>query len=76
MSLTQTLASLTSTEYLFGEKKQHSIYVFGWMSTFPYPNLTRELLKVAVIGACLESKLGERTLNFVTFFIRDLLKTR
>ena len=76
MSLTQTLASLTSTEYLFGGIKQYPIYVFGWMSTFPYPNLTRELLKPAVIGACLESKLGERTLNFVTFFIRDLLKTK
>ena len=52
------------------------LHVFGWFSTFPFPNLTKELLKVAVIGACLELKLGGGTLNFITFFIRDLLKPR
>ena len=51
-------------------------YVFGWLSIFSFPNLTKELLKVAVIGACLESKLGGRTWKFIIFFIRDLLKTR
>ena len=40
------------------------LYVFGWLSHFPFPNLTKELLKVAVISACLDSKLGGRTLNF------------
>ena len=28
------------------------LYVFGWLSTSPFPNLTKELLEVAVIGAC------------------------
>ena len=52
------------------------LYVFGWLSTFPFLNVTRELLKVAVIGTCLESKLGERTLKFIIFFIRGILETR
>ena len=52
------------------------LYVLGWLSTFPFPNWTKELLKVAVIGTCLESKLGGRTLKFIIFFIRGLLKTR
>ena len=52
------------------------LHVFEWLSTFAFPNLTKELLKVAVIGAFLESKLAGRTLNFIIFFIRDLPKTR
>ena len=43
---------------------------------FPFPNLTKEPLKLAVIGACLESRLGGRTLKFIIFFIRGLIKTR
>ena len=82
MILSQTLASLTSPEYLFGsvriEIKQlsgHTTYVFRWLRTFPFPNLIKQLLKIAVIDACLESKLDGRTLKFI-FFTRGPLKTR
>ena len=76
MSLRQTLASLTSPRYLFGlvrtEIKQHlvlsQICVFGWLSTFLFPTLTKELLKIALIRACLKLNLGGRTLNFLILF--------
>ena len=55
MSLSQT-----SNEYLFGSVSREIEQYPGF---FPFPNLTKVFLKVAVIGACLESKLGGKLWN-------------
>ena len=82
LELNRSFPNFSWVLFWFGEEWNKKVawlshlYVFEWLSTFPFPNLTKELLKVAVIGACLESKLERKTLSFITFFIRDLLKTR